>query len=400
MSLRNEMGPAAWRVCRSGRQLGVGELVAYLLAPAALTLLILAAACGDGDLRRSPAPSVDHSPSPTISRGGTPSPTPRQPLEQLAFVGPEGEIRLVNADGSGHRVLAPLACAGEASAFDLTWSPDGSRLAYVCRSADLTRHVLVVLNDSGKVIVQIPGAARFRWSPDSTRIAYQSDAYIGDKPLYEVSVVDAVSGGRLQVFEDAWLLDWAGAQSLLIGFGPQSGFLVIRFQANLVDLASGGMRVVPRLHDAGDFWVLPDGGSLVVLGEWSEEARGVSMALFDLESGNETPLPGAYIGYPSEHIPDNQLAFHPDGGGAYWLNPNLGPPVLWTISFDGSEARRVGETEAIGAAVSPNGRLAYVGFANGEPASLVIEDPLIGTRIEVGPPGPKSEGAWRPMPRQ
>jgi hypothetical protein len=99
-------------------------------------------------------------------------------------------------------------------------------------------------------------------------------------------------------------------------------------------------------------------------------------------------------------VPDSLLAFHPDGGGAYWLNPNLAPPVLWTITFDGSQARKVGATEAIGAAVSASGRLAYVGFADGEPATLVIEDPLTGTRIDVGSRAPKSEPAWRPVPRE
>jgi WD40-like Beta Propeller Repeat len=90
----------------------------------------------------------------------------------------EGEIDLVDADGTTRRVLAKLP-----QTYQVAWSPDGSRIAYSAGPG-----YLFVMRSDGTGIVQLTepsspcGDEAPAWSPDGTRIAFRrfcNEQYLG-----------------------------------------------------------------------------------------------------------------------------------------------------------------------------------------------------------------------------
>ncbi|MCA1566265.1 MAG: LpqB family beta-propeller domain-containing protein [Acidobacteria bacterium] len=124
-----------------------------------------------------------------------------------SMMGETSTLVVVNADGSGDRTL--LAASTEAA--DPAWSPDGTRLAFVGREGffnpeDGVRYYLFVMNadGSGKTRVAAeplafssfpypPDASGPTWSPDGTRLAFVSNRD-GNAEIYTVGA----TGGAVQ----------------------------------------------------------------------------------------------------------------------------------------------------------------------------------------------------------
>lgn len=80
------------------------------------------------------------------------------PSQQIAFVGKTG-VRVVNADGSAERAVAP--------GVNFDWAPDGKRLVVLRRDGTLQ----VVPVDGGSARRLGPGV-QVEWSPDGTKLAF------------------------------------------------------------------------------------------------------------------------------------------------------------------------------------------------------------------------------------
>ena len=100
-------------------------------------------------------------------------------LGKIAYLGGDGGLWIMNADGSERRRLVdvealdvpgvPLGIGG------LQWSPDGRQISFGLRSssedAGLDYRVRII-DLSGRLIREIPDAASAFWSPDGQRISY------------------------------------------------------------------------------------------------------------------------------------------------------------------------------------------------------------------------------------
>ena len=158
---------------------------------------------GDGTnpLRLTEHPALDGRPS--WSPDGT----------KIAFVSKrddkfDEEIYVMNADGT--QPVRLTHTGGIASIPDLSpdWSPDGSKIAFVRKFRG--RQNIFVMNPDGTDIVQLTFSERVNvvpsWSPDSTQIAFSSGVtYIinGDRLGYDqIFVMNADGSNRRQITDN------------------------------------------------------------------------------------------------------------------------------------------------------------------------------------------------------
>jgi Tol biopolymer transport system component len=97
---------------------------------------------------------------------------------------------LVSLDGPGPRLITPMT-AGENDYLWVTWSPDGSRLAY-SKAEPHEVHIIEVDRGIDTLIQGDTGVGLMfpRWSPDGTRIAVMT--WLSDAPIeVQVGVVPA-----------------------------------------------------------------------------------------------------------------------------------------------------------------------------------------------------------------
>ena len=127
---------------------------------------------------------------------------------QIAYIDGMGDhsnsLRVMNADGSGSRVLLKDHGVMHNSAFPggLVWAPDGSRLALGLGYIPYT--IYVVGADGSGLTRLIVSGAHPEWSPDGSRIAY--DQMTGKVPL-PLLIADA-DGTHVQRFSNARSGPW------------------------------------------------------------------------------------------------------------------------------------------------------------------------------------------------
>jgi hypothetical protein len=369
-----------------------------LLPLAAALASVLLAACGGGR-QTGGVPLASSSPVPT-SPAQIETVTPVPPPNQLAYINADGNIMLVNSDGSDARKIADTSNCGRFPY--LLWSPTGHTL--VCIGSGANDEGLIVLMDAqgqeladlqldrpvlppywspggdaflyaaaGYVLLTGPsgeGLADFGpldlsltyngvpyrglkfWSPDGRQFAYRpADAT-------EMRIYSLDSASERSVPGDYRPLAWVlGGQALLVatGYQPPVDQGYPTYDASLLDLASGELTRVPELDNGRQFWVSPDGTRAAVLTQGTGGSNGYpGLAVLALPSGEFKPIRNSAITFGSDHIPEEWVTFTADGSGIYWITQWDSGAAVFRANSDATGLSKMAQFESAGAEFSPD----------------------------------------------
>ena len=106
------------------------------------------------------------------------------------------EVFVMNADGSGETRLTNLT----GKDYELTWSPDGSRIAFISARDNIHGDLLVMNADGSDQTTIAKGARLPAWSPDGDRIAF-ANGTVTRHVNPEIHVVNADGSGRTPLTE-------------------------------------------------------------------------------------------------------------------------------------------------------------------------------------------------------
>jgi Tol biopolymer transport system component len=112
--------------------------------------------------------------------------------------GPGHNLRVMNADGTGDRVLLDgqaVDCHYPSWDNRPAWSPDGTQIAFSCHEHE--HGIRVVGADGSGLRTVIPNGWNPYWSPDGSRIAFELRS--ASRPLGELAIANA-DGTHIQVF--------------------------------------------------------------------------------------------------------------------------------------------------------------------------------------------------------
>jgi dipeptidyl aminopeptidase/acylaminoacyl peptidase len=241
---------------------------------------------------------------------------------------------VVNADGTGLRALTD----GSRGASSPTWSPDGSRLAYLGRGKEGSE-LRVRWMDTGQeaVLARLEHRPRgLSWSPDGTRLAFAM--FVPDEPAEPIAKMPpkpkgADWGPAIHVIDRVrWRLNGQG----LLPHGHPHLFVLPAEGGTPHQLTEG------PYDDGAPVWT-PDGKTLVFSGNRHEDAA------YDPNDSEVYAVPaagGEVRTLTRRHGPDGSPAVSPDGSKIAYVGFDdhyQGYQVrhLYVMNADGSGSRLV-----------------------------------------------------------
>lgn len=263
-----------------------------VLVLAAVLALVLSSCRGEGGVTSSP--TAAETGSPIVSRPA-PSSLPSIPAGRIAFHSDPGgldDLYVMDGDGS---TLAQLTHGLETSVPPV-WSPDGTRIAFVCCLPSRDSIYLVGADGSGlRRLVSASGEVGWpAWSPDNTRIAYSS---YQEHRIYEIRT----DGSEAYVLvEDGTDPAWSPDGSLLAFLSDRDGDLEIYTQG--ASETSPSQLTDNKAADYAPLWS-PDGSRLAFV---SERDGNAEIYVMKADGSDQTNL-------SASPDPDDSPAWSPDG---------------------------------------------------------------------------------------
>ncbi len=278
-------------------------------------------------------------------------------------------IHYVDARGVDHTLVSGFGYMAH-----VTWSPDGSMLAFAAGPGwPAPTHIYVVRVDGTGLAQLTEGAGEMypKWSPDGTRIAFETPPYWESPP--KLSVV-TVAGSEVRDLVTSWIAQpngWTGDGRIVATLAAPSGWGLY-----YVDATSGAQQAVPLAEGGQNAVVAPDGQTLafekyIEGNQAMVTLRPGATAVTRVSAGVEPAIGavwspnGKYLlfgpgpDYPNQDIYiapadgsepaqnltpdgtglDGATSFSPDGKRILFYTDRGGWYRAWVMNADGSDAR-------------------------------------------------------------
>jgi len=258
--------------------------VVLVAAGTLAAVAVVVAVSGDGDRQEklivrtvTASPAAEASSRPNR---GTPSPraiperSPSPQLETVAF-SRGGDIWLIKADGTDLANLTNNPARDSAP----SWSPDGSRIAFISER-DGNEEIYLMNADGSRVTNLTGNPARdgpyFAWSPDGTRIAFTRS--VDAPPDNDIFVMSADGSGQTRLTNDgnfkrpvAWSPDGLHIAFTSVRSELEGGQKTLSYEVYAVNPDGSGLTILSRqLYDTEEwgasFAYSPDGSFIAVQG--------------------------------------------------------------------------------------------------------------------------------------
>ncbi|MEK7433404.1 MAG: DUF5050 domain-containing protein [Cyanobacteriota bacterium] len=198
--------------------------------------------------------------------------------------GTQGDIYLINSDGSGEKQLTT-----EAQNSDASWSPDGSKIAFHSTRNGLSQEVFI-MNADGSNQTQLTTtpsgkwSGRPSWSPDGSKIAFSTNKD-GEISIYTINI-DKSKLSKI-VGNDAWSPTFSPDGSKIAYYSAVSKNNQFKNQLFLVNSdGSNKIALTPNFEGYLPIWS-PDGKYLAFT---STKDGNPEIYLINIESKNLTRL--------------------------------------------------------------------------------------------------------------
>lgn len=249
-------------------------------------------------------------------------------------------IWIMNVDGSRNRFLVDGSSA--------TWSPDGTRIAYVADGEPEGRQVFVRWMDAEGSVSQVTrteqGPSNLRWSPDGTRIGFQMLVSSPPDPKWQIDMPEKPRGA-----------EWTAPPRIeerLRYRADGRGWLPHGYTHVFVVEADGG---TPRQVTQGNwnhsgFRWMPDGEHVVFQSLRTADAelawRESEIYMAEVATGEITQL-------TTRKGPDSGPVPSPDGRwiayqGVDWSTDTYRENGLYVMGADGSDPRMIADEHGRG----------------------------------------------------
>jgi len=209
----------------------------------------------------------------------------------IAYIGSDQNVWVMNADGSGQRMIAARSSENEYLG-PLQWSPPGNLLSFTVRGYEKPGGVAVstrIIDTAGAVMADLPGLVEAVWSPDATRLSairYETDGgmggYTGPLVVFDLrnGVETPVATSNYQLTAAAWSPDGRQLAYTCLSFVSQESQPDGTTKETRVECGGDGVRVVSADGSEGRV-LLPytaDGPQYYSNPSWSPDGRTISLS--------------------------------------------------------------------------------------------------------------------------
>lgn len=278
------------------------------------------------------------------------SPTPESSIEQIAFASDRGgraQIWVMNGDGSNLQQLTSM----DAGACQPTWSPDGSKIAFV--SPCLANRIsypgaaIYLIDLDTQVVQQISsgGAGDYdpEWSPNGEKIAFTSIRSNNRSYIYyydlQTGVETAFTSGAVYEYQPSWSPN--ADQLTFISTSQGEEHIFISSSSLRSSIQFSRPEVTDNKLLSNPIWS-GDGGSIV----FTQTPRsGGFSEVYIAAVSDQGSVQNKIL---SDAFPGRDPSISPDGK---WIAvegwPEPGNHDIWTIAIDGSEKIQLTSDAAI-----------------------------------------------------